>query len=157
MFKKILICLDGSHLAEQILPYAIEQATRFNARLLLLQVITVPSTAAVAAVPEAGVPTFTAPMIEEQIRAKESDAIAYLQGAAQQLRSKGLQVELAILQGVPGETIVRYAEKNEIDLIAIATHGHSGLGRLVFGSVADHVLRHSGLPVLVIKPKAIRA
>jgi nucleotide-binding universal stress UspA family protein len=52
-----------------------------------------------------------------------------------------------------GEAIVDYAEGHEIDLIAIATHGRSGLGRLVFGSVADFVLREAGLPILVVKPK----
>jgi len=57
---------------------------------------------------------------------------------------RGLQV---------GEAIVSYANENNISLIAIATHGRSGLGRLVFGSVADFVLRETGLPILVIKPK----
>jgi nucleotide-binding universal stress UspA family protein len=52
-----------------------------------------------------------------------------------------------------GEAIVSYADENSISLIAIATHGRSGLGRLVFGRVADFVLREAGLPILVIKPK----
>jgi nucleotide-binding universal stress UspA family protein len=57
------------------------------------------------------------------------------------------------LLGSPGESIVSYADENGFGLIALVTHGRSGLGRLVFGSVADFIIRRSGLPILLIKPK----
>jgi len=67
---------------------------------------------------------------------------------------KGGELHCSTQQGYPiGDIIVNYAEQNEIDLIAIATHGHSGLARMVFGSVADFVLKNSGHPILVITPK----
>jgi len=148
---KILVCLDGSKLAEQILPYATEQALRFNGKLTLLQVMTMPSSAYVGA---EGISTGMVDIIEEEIRRQEPEIGAYLDGIAQPLLEKGIDLECVILRpSSAGAAIVDYARDNSINLICIATHGHSGLGRIIFGSVADHVLRESGLPVLLIKPK----
>ena len=150
MFDKILVCLDGSKLAEQILPYAEAQALQFVSQITLLQVINLPSTAiaGVGPVPSSG------EIIAEQYDIAEKDAETYLKGVAQSLEAKGIEVEAVTLQGAQvGEGIVDYANKNGVDLIAIATHGRSGVGRAVFGSVADYVLRQSGIPILVIKPK----
>lgn len=151
MFEKLLVCLDGSKLAEQILPYAVEQALRFNSKLTLLRVMTIPSSAYLGA---EGIATWTGNIIEAEIRRQEPEIKAYLDGIARPLLEKGINVEPIILQPAPaGHAILSYARDNSIDLICIATHGHSGLGRVVFGSVADHVLRESGLPILVIRPK----
>jgi nucleotide-binding universal stress UspA family protein len=150
MFERMLVCLDGSKLAEQILPFAEAQALRFGSKVTLLQVVTLSS----AELAGAGSSPYVGQLIAEQLQIAEKDANTYLQSIAQSLREKGLEVDVAVLQGTPaGEVVVSYASKNKINLIAIATHGHSGLGRIVFGSVADFVLRHSGLPILVIKPK----
>lgn len=151
MFEKILVCLDGSSRAEQILPYATEQALHFGSKVVLFQVIITSSTVAASL---SGVEPVPPPpeLMLEQIREEESEAKSYLEREAQPLRGKGLNVECVIVQGTPGQAIVSYADESGVDLIAIATHGRSGLGRLVFGSVADFVLRESGLPILVIKP-----
>ena len=77
----------------------------------------------------------------------------YLDGLALPLREKGLKVQCATMIGHPAESIVSHAEENGFDLVALATHGRSGLRRLVFGSVADYVIRKAGLPILLIKPK----
>jgi nucleotide-binding universal stress UspA family protein len=152
MFERILVCLDGSELAEQILPYATEQALRFNSKLTLLQVVTMPSSVYTASV--AGELPQTGDMIAKQIQTHEVEARAYLDRVTKSLLKKGMNVEYVILGPLqPGKAIVKYAQDNAIDLICIATHGRSGLGRVVFGSVADLVLRESGLPILVIKPK----
>jgi nucleotide-binding universal stress UspA family protein len=151
MFEKILVCLDGSELAAQVIPYAAEQASRFKSRVVLLRVVT-----GTLAIPptSAGAPAYTGEMVAEQIRLEEKEANEYLEGVARSLREKGLDVETAVLRHPPvGEAVVEYAQQNGVDLIALSSHGHSGLGRLVFGSVADHVLRNSGLPLLVIRPK----
>lgn len=147
MFKKILVCLNGTDLAKQILPYATEIAQRFGSKLILLEV-TVPPSAVVE--PTTGYYHATPLKV---VQRSEAEARTYLERTAKPLRKKGLEVECLVLQGDPGETIVRYAEENGIDLIALGTHGRSGLGRLVFGSVADTVLRKAGLPVLVRKPR----
>jgi len=154
MFEKILVCLDGSNLAEQILPYAEEEALRFSSQVTLLEVVTVPTM--VAAAEASGAPSQTSGLIEETIHKEAAEAKAYLDQVAEPLLRKGVKVDCVAVEGSPiGDAVVNYAQKSGIDLICIATHGHSGLGRVVFGSVADHVLRESGLPILVIKPKEI--
>ena len=147
MFKKILVCLNGSDLAEQILPYAAEVAQLSGSKVVLLAV-TIPPGAIVQ--PLIGYYHAT-PL--ERIQRDEELAGEYLKRVARRLRRKRLHVECVTLPGDPGKTIVSYAAQNDIDLIAMGTHGQSGLGRLVFGSVADFVLRHSELPILVRKPE----
>lgn len=150
MFERILVCLDGSKLSGQILPYAEEQALRFSSKVVLLQVVTLPTigVAGTEASPATGA------MIAEQLQLKKKEAMNYLESVARSLQAKKIQVEVIILEATPvGNAIVDYASNNKIDLIAIATHGRSGLGRAVLGSVADFVLRESGLPILVIRPR----
>lgn len=152
MFNKIMVCLDGSELAEQIMPYATEQALHFSSKVVLLRVVSL-SAAMITPVP--GVEPIPFPSVSmEQLQEKYTKAENYLEGIANPLREKGLDVECAVLSERPaGEAIISYADENEIDLILMATHGRGGLSRVVLGSVADHVLRESGLPILVIKPR----
>ena len=154
MFEEILVCLDGSKLAEQILPYATEEATRFGSRVTLLEVVTIPPMVVVA---EADIaPSQTSDLIEETVHREVSEAKTYLEQVAEPLRQQGIDIDCVAIEGSPvGNTIIDYAHDNAIDLICISTHGHSGLGRVIFGSIADQVLRESGLPILVIKPKEI--
>ena len=147
MFAKILVCLDGSSLAEQILPYANEQAIRFGSKLVLLQAVTISSTIAAAATPGAE------DILVDEFRRETAEAKVYLESVAQPTREKGLDVECVVMEGLPGRIIVNYADKSGIELIAIATHGRSGIKRLVFGSVVDYVLKESVLPILVVKPR----
>ena len=152
MFQKILVCLDGSKLAEQIVPYASEQAARFGSTLTLLQVVslaTTPTPTGIESIPVM-VPT-------DRLEEAEAAAKDYLEGLARPLREKGLKVQCVTMIGPPAESIVGYAEEKGFDLVAIATHGRSGFKRLVFGSVADYVIRKSGLPILLIKPKQTTA
>ena len=151
MFEKILVCLDGSRLAEQILPYATEQATRFNSQVALLQTFIIPSSI-VAAGAEASM-TVNSDMVQEEAQRLETEAKSYLEEIATPLREKGLDVTCVALQGMAGAVIISHAHNESVNLIALATHGHSGLGRVIFGSVADHVLRESGLPILIIRPQ----
>ena len=147
MSYNILVCLDGSPLAEQVLPYALAQAERFGGRMVFLRVVDTPGAIyapGIEAVP-IGVPLDQAPD-------EETAARAYLERLAQPSRQKGIDVECLTLAGSPGESIVRHAEENDFQLIALATHGRTGLGRMVLGSVADQVMRHSGRLILLIKP-----
>ncbi len=147
MLQKILVCLDGSKLAEQIMPYAAEHAARFDGSLVLLQVVSlsaIPTPTGIESVPMA-VP-------DTMLKDAELAAMDYLSDLAAPLRERGIDVRCVAVVGHPAETIVSYAEENKFDLVALATHGRSGLKRLVFGSVADYVVRKSGLPILLIKP-----
>lgn len=152
MFEKILVCLDGSKLAEQIMSYAVEEALRFQSKLVLFQVVPEPVAFSPGIPGTAAAPIQTDAMLEEAKRAS-NEARDYLEKLATPLRERDMQVETVTLLGRAGETIVSYADKNNVNLITIATHGRSGLGRAVFGSVADYVLRESGLPILVIRPQ----
>ena len=147
MFEKILVCLDGSDLAEEILPYAAEIARRFQSKLVLLEVTMAPSA---LVEPMTGYYTQTS---SSAVLRSEDEASTYLEGIAGQLQERGLDVDFLTLPGSPGPAIVDYADDNEFDLIALGTHGRSGLRRLVLGSVADYVLKESGLPVLAKRPR----
>ena len=147
MYKKTLVCLDGSPLSEQILPHAAEVARCCGSRIVLLEV-TVPPSALVE--PLTGY--FHATPLDKILR-EEKDAHAYLNRLARRLRKTGIKVSCVTMPGDPGETIVNYANENDIDMVALSTHGRSGLGRLAFGSVADFVLKGVRVPVLLRRPQ----
>ncbi len=151
MFKKIVVCLDGSSLAEKILPYVTEGAVRFNTKVVLLRVLDVPSTVAWI--------EGTAPdteIVTEESQQDKKDAEAYLESIATAMRERELDVESVVLHRItPGDAILDYAGENDVDIIAMTTHGRSGMARALMGSVADSVVRQSRLPVLVINPPDI--
>ncbi len=150
MFEKMLVCLDGSMLAEQILPYAEVQALRFSSQVTLLQVV-------VTNVPEivqAGASYKQFAGIEERSREMMEKAEKYLADIAHTLRKKRIPVDTVILEGASvGDTIIKYARENGINFICMATHGHGGIRHVVMGSVAEHVMKASALPILIIRPK----
>lgn len=151
MIAHILVPLDGSPLAEGILPVVEELAHRLEAEVTLLQVVDlVPQTMMVE--PGAGM-VVDPDLITMQMDAEEETAQSYLMGVTARLQSQGLKVRWATQRGLAAAAIVDYARDNDADLIAMSTHGRSGLGRLVFGSVADQVMRDSATPVLIIKPR----
>jgi nucleotide-binding universal stress UspA family protein len=74
---------------------------------------------------------------------------------AQKLRGDGISVRIAVAFGRPAQEIVDFAEREDIDLIVMSTHGRSGMSRWILGSVADKVLRGTHLPVLLVRPPGI--
>ncbi|MDD5094889.1 MAG: universal stress protein [Dehalococcoidia bacterium] len=154
MFDTIIVCLDGSPLAEQILPYAAEQARRFGSKVILFRVITATDAVLVPTTPTGEPLTMASQVSPELIDRETKEANDYLCKAAIPLEEIGLKPEIVTLfDPLPGAAIVDYANQHQVDLIAIATHGRSGFKRAVFGSVADYVLRESHLPVLLISPR----
>lgn len=152
MYKKIVVCLDGSELAEAILPYALEQARSFNSELVLFMAVSEPSLISLAMPGMPGVPIDTRRM-EKQFIEDEREGESYLKSLADKLQEENkLIVNYDTAQGSAGQAIVEYCGKQMIELIAIATHGRSGPGRVVLGSVADYVIRHSSVPILLIRP-----
>ncbi len=137
MFREILVPLDGSHLAEGILPHVTGLARLCGARIRLLRV------ALVHTFPGAD-PT------ERQVEAVE-EAQSYLEQVAQPLRESGFEVTTHVRYGHDATEILDHARQEEIDLIAMSTHGRTGLGRWALGSVAERVLRHSPKPVLLTR------
>ncbi len=162
MAKNILVPLDGSPLAEEVLGFALQEALQCSGQLTLLRVVPVPThlmPAGIVGYIAPGVPinipsgVFGGHSIIEEIRQEDDQARAYLEKVAGPLRLAGATVDIVTLEGSPGQAIIDYAVDNRMDLIAIATCGHSGLHRMVFGSVFEFVLKNSPLPVLVINPQ----
>ncbi|RMD59373.1 universal stress protein [Candidatus Parcubacteria bacterium] len=139
MYKKILVPLDGSAVAEVALPHAIEMAKIFQAELILLRV------AFVHFLPGSD------PVELESAAVRESEA--YLERLAQRLSAEGLKVHTVVRYGKAAEEIIDHAAENQVSVIVMATHGRSGVGRWLLGSTAEKVLRGTEVPVLLIRAK----
>jgi nucleotide-binding universal stress UspA family protein len=137
----ILVPLDGSLLAEAALTPAVELAREKGAKLRLLR-------AAEAHTFPMADPT------EAQVTAVR-DAEIYLAEVRYRLQQMGLaEVEVSVWYGAPAQAIVETARSTKADLIVMSSHGRSGLGRLVLGSVTESVLRSTAVPILLIRPGA---
>jgi nucleotide-binding universal stress UspA family protein len=145
LFRHVLIPLDGSPTAEEVLPHAIAVGQLANARYTLLQVVLPPFV---------GTPmeSFPPDMTERLLRENREAAESYLDRVATQLRERQLQVETMVpVEPFTADAILDRAEGGSADLIALTTHGRGGLGRLMMGSVADKVVRGAGVPVLLCR------
>lgn len=149
MYKKILVPLDGSELSEGVLPYVDSLARRMGAQVVLLRVITAPVLEPVLA---DGLAAHPVPSDDSGTRAH---AEGYLQRVAFDHFDPNVQVSYEVSGGPIAETILDYASGVEADLIAMSTHGRSGIARIVIGSVADEIVRRSNLPVLLVRPTGI--
>jgi nucleotide-binding universal stress UspA family protein len=146
MYKRILVPLDGSTLAEQALPHATAQAARFEAEIVLLKVL--------EPLPE---PAVTARSVVKSAETASGElARDYLRTVEARIREQELElkVQSATTEGKPYLAIIRFAEENDIDLIVMATRGQSGLSRWLMGSVADRVVRGATVPLLLIQSQA---
>ena len=150
MYQRILVALDGSRLSEAALPQAEGLAQALKAELRLVRAV-VPATAALAAGQPMDGPV-PVDLIEEAAESETVDAHSYLAAQEQRLRDGGLSVTAEVVEADPAEAIVGRAREHNSDLIVMATHGRSGLSRLVLGSVAGEVVRNSHLPVLLVRP-----
>ena len=156
MFKKILVCLDGSELAEKVLPYAIEQAKHFESEIVLFRVIHEPSVISIAIPGMPGMPMETAGM-ERQITQEQKETESYLKKLADAIQKEsGIEVSYEQRLGVAGPSIVEFAAGNGVELIAIATHGRSGPSRAVLGIVADDIIRNAELPLLLVRSSKLK-
>jgi nucleotide-binding universal stress UspA family protein len=147
MYKRILIPLDGSPLAEQALPHAIALAEHFHSELILLRVL----------IPLPSPPTTTGAALQ---RASEQMALLareYLDRIAGGAKELGITVQIATIGGRPHYQIIQYAETNQVDLIVMCTRGQSGLGRWLLGSVSDRVVRGANVPVLMVRGQKIES
>jgi nucleotide-binding universal stress UspA family protein len=145
--QKILITLDGSPFAEQVLPEATALGRLCGASYALLFVVEPPGT---FADPTGLMVLPGAPEVERLLRDQAGE---YLNRTAGRLRAEGLEVSTHLVEGpVVVSTIQGQAEELGADLIALATHGAGGVERLMTGSVADKVIRGATRPILVVRP-----
>jgi len=142
MYKRALVPLDGSSVAEAIIPFILDIAGPLDMEVVLLRVVE----------PIAPMVIEGSRHVEmEDIEARRTDAEEYLAPVAVELRNKGVRVESRVRRGNTTEEIVAAARETGADLIAMSTHGRGGLGRLMFGSVAQAVLGHVDMPVLLMR------
>lgn len=144
MYKRILVPLDGSPLAETVLQYAQALAECMGSEIVLLRVTPSPIVEF----------AFTTPVTTQSVQeAEQEEARAYLREAEAPLEDAGLKVTSRLGEGPVGYSIIETAKEIKADLIAMSTHGRSGFQRLMLGSVADQVMRGSSVPVLLIRPR----
>lgn len=143
MYKRVVVALDGSAVAEAVIPFILDIAGPLDMEVILARVV-VP--------PEPLIVEGSVQLAVEDPEEARVDAEEYLAGLAAELRGKGVRARTQVRTGrSPAAEIVEMAHEAEADLIAMTTHGRSGLGRLLFGSVAEAVLRESKLPVLLLR------
>jgi nucleotide-binding universal stress UspA family protein len=152
MFECIIVPLDGSDLAEQALAQATSLAKGLGSKLVLVQAIDslaqrMGLTQATLEAPSAAAANVD--LLQQALEAEKAEAERYLAAKRTELGAAGLKVEAYVGEGPAADVILRVAEDQGAGLIAMSTHGRGGLGRLVFGSVADAVLRRSEIPILV--------
>ena len=143
-FRKVLLPLDGSDTGEAAVPFAEELARKTNARLLLLSVM-MPAYRITAAQDYPGVD------LEPIMKAQRESAENYLHDVEAKLKQKGITTSSDTMVGSAAETILDYSKEKQVDLIAMSTHGRSGFGRWILGSVTDKVVRASEIPVMVMR------
>lgn len=142
MYKRAIVALDGSQVAEAIMPFILEIAGPLDLEVTLVRVtVPVPPTVVEGA----------AYVLFEDPDTAQVDAEEYLAPLAVELQHRGVRVKTEVRRGQAADEIVQAAREANADVIAMTTHGRSGLGRLLFGSVAEAVLRTSELPVLLIR------
>jgi nucleotide-binding universal stress UspA family protein len=142
MYKRVLIPVDGSEVAEAIVPFIIDIAGPLDMEVVLLRVNTPVMPVAIEG---------SRHVMLEDIEGRHREALAYLTSLAKEMQTKGLRVETVVRRGEPVSEILNAARVVSADLIAMTTHGRTGPARLLFGSVAEGVLRQADIPVFLMR------
>ncbi len=148
MYRKILVPLDGSSLAEAVLPHVRALAKCMSAEVVLLTVPVYPVRGFTVADPL---------LLQSLAELTRSNAAEYLQGVTANLKGDGLSVSYDLRDGPVAQTILDFSGEIHADLVAMATHGRGGFTRFLLGSVADQVVQRSSAPVLLIRPEQVAA
>ena len=144
MYQKVLVPLDGSELAE----CALAEVKKLMEGGMIREVVLV----SVIVIPTLNVGEgIDFSMLRKSAFERMQK---YLDNVPSRIAQKGIEITTTILEGNAAETIIDYVKKNAVDLIAIATHGYSGMKKLMFGSVALQVLHDSHVPILLIRPES---
>jgi nucleotide-binding universal stress UspA family protein len=147
--KRVLVPLDGSTPSESVLRFLMEIAGPLDMTVVLLHVLEPIQPAVLEATPH---------VVLDDLETRRREAEEYLAPIAAALRAQGVDTSWAIRHGRPADEILAAAAECGAHLIAMATHGRTGLGRLLFGSVAEAVLRHAPVPVFLIRePRTVEA
>ena len=143
--RRILVPLDGSKVAEQVLPAVTPMAKALGCEITLFHVPVVYASGLL--IGEGYLP------LHGDFETADRVAQDHLDGLASDLRDQGIEASTATWVGPVAETIVDYADVNDVDLIAMCTHGRTGIARWALGSVADRVLRAGDRPILLVRAR----
>jgi nucleotide-binding universal stress UspA family protein len=145
--KRVLVALDGSPDGEAVIRFLMEIAGPLDMTVMLLHVLEPITPRAVDGV-----------VVVDDLEARQREAQEYLAPISAMLRSQGVDTSWAIRHGRAADEILAAASDSGADLIAMATHGRTGIGRLLLGSVAEAVLRRALVPVFMIRqPQTVEA
>jgi len=155
MYQMLLVPLDGSPRAESILPHVENLAIQFKSKVFFLQVVEPPLQFVNPSFYET---TIQSDVIHEYLmdfKQKKEEITAYLAGIQEGFQKKGINTSILVEQGPSVETIINVAQRENADLIAIASHGRSGLSRVFYGSVAAGIMQKVDRPILIIRTRNI--
>jgi nucleotide-binding universal stress UspA family protein len=147
MYHKILVPLDGSRRGERILAHVAEMARRYEAEVIFLQVLT---SDAIITDPYQALAYIEMDALFKQY---EEEATAYLAGWQANFNGRNIAARVCVERGGVVNTIIEVAEREEVDLIAMSSHGRTGLRRAFYGSVAAGVLNRIDRPLLLIRSR----
>jgi nucleotide-binding universal stress UspA family protein len=139
-YRRVLVALDGSTACEAVLRFLMDIAGPLDMTVMLLHVLE-PIRSQIT----------DGTVVVDDLERRRHEAEEYLAPISAALRSQGVNTSWAIRRGRPADEILAAAQEGGADLIAMATHGRTGIGRLLFGSVAEAVLRHAPVPVFMIR------
>jgi nucleotide-binding universal stress UspA family protein len=145
MYQKIVVPLDGSKLAEEVLEHVRTLAHCMGSEVFLMRVMAYPPYDYLVTDPE-----LSASLREDL----ETEACNYLEPVANAFQDEGIRAsaDAVIVTGPIADAIIDFAHEKKTDLIAMSTHGRTGPSRWFLGSVADRVVRGAGVPVLMVRP-----
>ena len=148
--RSILLPVDGSRYSESAIDYAVELARLFGSTLHLIRVVDTPS--AYGMLSRHMETAATGDILDEIIDSMRDEANAYIDQLAERLSSEGVQVRKTVVEGFPGEQLIEHERRGFFQLVVMATAGRSGVSRVVFGSVAERMLKLGRSPVMMVRP-----
>ncbi len=146
-FTHVLLPLDGSKAAEAPLSLVESLANKIKVRVSLFRAVS-PLIDQYAGPPEGYVVDYTGKVMQ----ALEEEAADYLKQTAKLFEEKGILVSTTMIVGSPATEMLKYIEKQKVDLVVMSTHGRTGLGQWILGSVANKILHSVEIPLLIVRP-----
>lgn len=150
MYSTILVPLDGSKRAEAILPHAAELASLFGSSVVLLRVFEIPHLTNLSSVSDDDYEALPH-LSRQELQSLVLEAQDYLQAVCKEMTAKGISTSYKVAYGPTAATIIKTATEENADLIAMASHGSSGIAGVYYGSVAAGVLQRVDRPLLIVR------
>ncbi|MDP6825000.1 MAG: universal stress protein [Dehalococcoidales bacterium] len=150
MYERILVPLDGSKAGEAVLPYIAELLTKLASEvkieIILFQVVSSLTRYIIA-----GESSIQVPYSEKEVEYIKIMSKQYLENIGESLKSKRTTIKTKVATGNAAQEIIRAADETKADMVAMSTHGRSGLARMTFGSITTKVVQSGNVPTLVVK------